>query len=334
MGFKLNDFELHTFEVQLNKLASKIVFGKNILHVLVNKVINIRTLQMDGMIDENDEVNDYIDLIEDDIKNARIILEEMTCKLLFFRDQLSHEDDRKVISSANHQRHEQMLEHYTRTMNQFVSSLTSCSHLIPITAAIRVLSDLDRRKRRKLSNTTELTMTQSLPLPSPPELKIPFVNATTDLTIQQQQQKNNNDVSIPISPQTSPVNDKSVSSSSSSSSSGNYFHAEDIIHDPNYCMFKIQLDTKGNTAALCYLPTRYKNIIEFYHIEIPIAYRYQGLGDFLLSRAFQWVKKSNLLVIPTCPFVRKYLETRFPDKKSEYWSCIVLNEYNKFNGCS
>ncbi|KAI7898020.1 uncharacterized protein BX663DRAFT_526352 [Cokeromyces recurvatus] len=97
---------------------------------------------------------------------------------------------------------------------------------------------------------------------------------------------------------------------------------------------KKKFKKKKSLAALCYLPTKSKNIIEFYHIEIPIAYRHQGLGDLLLSRAFQWVKMLKLLVIPTCPFVRKYLETHFPDKKSEYWSCIVLNEYNKYNGNS
>jgi hypothetical protein len=30
-----------------------------------------------------------------------------------------------------------------------------------------------------------------------------------------------------------------------------------------------------------------------------------------------------MMVIPTCPFVIKYLETRFPDKKSGNWSCII-----------
>lgn len=60
--------------------------------------------------------------------------------------------------------------------------------------------------------------------------------------------------------------------------------------------------------------------------EIPATYRHQGLGDLLLYRAFQWVEKSKLLVIPTCPFVRKYLQTRFPDQKSGDWSCIILSE--------
>ncbi|RCH99050.1 hypothetical protein CU097_004184 [Rhizopus azygosporus] len=93
----------------------------------------------------------------------------------------------------------------------------------------------------------------------------------------------------------------------------------DVEHDPNNYMFKLQLDNKGNTAALCYLPTRCPNIIEFYHIEIPFTYRHQGLGDLILQKAFQWAEKAKKVVIPTCPFVRKYLENRLE-------KCIVNQE--------
>ncbi|KAI9259896.1 GCN5-related N-acetyl-transferase-domain-containing protein [Sporodiniella umbellata] len=75
-------------------------------------------------------------------------------------------------------------------------------------------------------------------------------------------------------------------------------------------MFKLPLDTDGSIAALCYLPTRSQSLVEFYHTEIPTMYRHQGIGDLLLSRAFQWAKSSEKTVIPTCSFVRKYLTTR------------------------
>ncbi|KAI8080603.1 hypothetical protein BDF21DRAFT_452323 [Thamnidium elegans] len=106
----------------------------------------------------------------------------------------------------------------------------------------------------------------------------------------------------------------------------NKLSIQDIVHDPTRCMFKAVLDTKGNSAALCYLPTTYKNIIEFYHIEIPSAYRNQGLGDLLLSKAFEWVQEKSISVIPTCPFVLKYLEARFPDQKSGHWPSILASE--------
>ncbi|KAK4514891.1 uncharacterized protein ATC70_002497 [Mucor velutinosus] len=167
-------------------------------------------------------------------------------------------------------------------------------------------------------------MTHSRPLPSPPDLKIQdYEELNNKYMIEQQQQK-----AMPLSPPLQPTLKPSPPSALPLINDLSQFHALDIIHDPGYCMFKIQLD-KQNTAALCYLPTRCKNIVEFYHIEIPVAYRHQGLGDLLLYRAFQWAEKTHLLVIPTCPFVRKYLETRFPDQKSGDWSCIVLSETPK-----
>ncbi|KAI8069645.1 hypothetical protein BC940DRAFT_22797 [Gongronella butleri] len=124
-----------------------------------------------------------------------------------------------------------------------------------------------------------------------------------------------------------------------------------IIHDTTHYMFKMCLDTKGNTgkknkkmkkrgkkgtsvrvfgqptffflAALCYLPTRFAPIVEFYHTEIPVAYRNMGIGDTIVRRAFDWVQQLNLLVIPTCPFVRKYLNTHYSDASSGLWKFIV-----------
>ncbi|KAI8074295.1 GCN5-related N-acetyl-transferase-domain-containing protein [Gilbertella persicaria] len=172
-------------------------------------------------------------------------------------------------------------------------------------------------------------MTNSHPLPSPPDFKMSGygnIEYIQSQRLKDKEEKKEDNLSIPLSPQTPPLQPIDALPQLSSILSPTQFHAFDIVHDSNYCMFKIKLDTEGNTAALCYLPTRYKNIIEFYHIEIPVAYRQQGLGDLLLYKAFQWVEKSNLLVIPTCPFVRKYLETRFPDQKSGNWSYIVLSE--------
>lgn len=83
---------------------------------------------------------------------------------------------------------------------------------------------------------------------------------------------------------------------------------QDIIHDIELCMFYIKLDTKGTKAAICYLPTTVKNVIEVYHIEIPIAYRHQGLGDKLVKECLNWAKESGTLVIPTCAFVKRHLE--------------------------
>ncbi|CAO3616418.1 unnamed protein product [Mucor hiemalis] len=41
---------------------------------------------------------------------------------------------------------------------------------------------------------------------------------------------------------------------------------QEVIHDEELCMFYIKLDTIGTKAAICYLPTTVKNVIEAYHI--------------------------------------------------------------------
>ncbi|KAI8968255.1 hypothetical protein BDF20DRAFT_916805 [Mycotypha africana] len=179
------------------------------------------------------------------------------------------------------------------------------------------LSDLDsgcRKKRRIVKHPLD-----SSQLPSPPELKKGL--SIKDFQQQQQQQQKEEQEQRQPQPQ-QPQNCKKPTLLKEKDNFS-MLTSSNMVHDANCCMFKIILDSKGNTAALCYLPTRYRNIIEFYHIEIPVSYRQQGLGDLLLYYAFQWVKRLNLLVIPTCPFVLKYLETHYPDHKSGDWPCIV-----------
>ncbi|KAI7903456.1 GCN5-related N-acetyl-transferase-domain-containing protein [Cokeromyces recurvatus] len=92
----------------------------------------------------------------------------------------------------------------------------------------------------------------------------------------------------------------------------------DIIHNKEYCMFLINLDTNGNTAALCYLPTRVRDIIEIYHTEIPISYRNKGIGDKLVKECLRWAKQSGKLIIPTCRFVQRHLEQHEYENHDEF----------------
>lgn len=50
MGFQLTPFDFHSFETQLNQLASKIITSAGQLHIWTNKLIEFRALQMDGQI--------------------------------------------------------------------------------------------------------------------------------------------------------------------------------------------------------------------------------------------------------------------------------------------
>ncbi|KAI9312802.1 GCN5-related N-acetyl-transferase-domain-containing protein, partial [Dichotomocladium elegans] len=74
-------------------------------------------------------------------------------------------------------------------------------------------------------------------------------------------------------------------------------------------------------AALCYLPTRLQSLVEFYHTEIPVHYRQMGLGDILVNHAFQWAEQMGLLVIPSCTFVKRYLQHH-----DEHRDLLVRNE--------
>ncbi|KAI8333880.1 acyl-CoA N-acyltransferase [Chlamydoabsidia padenii] len=101
------------------------------------------------------------------------------------------------------------------------------------------------------------------------------------------------------------------------------FDPSQVIHDQEHYMFKIYLGSKGNIAALCYLPTRFDTLVEFYHTEVPPNWRHLGIGDLLVQCAFEWVKQSNLLVIPSCPFVLRYIKTHYPDRNITFWKYIV-----------
>ncbi|OAC99153.1 hypothetical protein MUCCIDRAFT_114331 [Mucor lusitanicus CBS 277.49] len=101
-----------------------------------------------------------------------------------------------------------------------------------------------------------------------------------------------------------------------------------ILHDKEQCMFSLKLDDQGRTAAICYLPTRVKNVIEVYHTEIPPHHRHKGIGDQLVKACLLWAKESGTFVIPTCSFVRRHLDY---NGFQNYDPVIVKNEQEAQN---
>ncbi|KAI9357471.1 hypothetical protein BD770DRAFT_388808, partial [Pilaira anomala] len=101
-----------------------------------------------------------------------------------------------------------------------------------------------------------------------------------------------------------------------------------VIHDPELCMFLIKLDSKGTTAAICYLPTTIKNVIETYHIEIPMAYRHKGLGDKLVKECLEWAKESGTLIIPTCAFVQRHLEWSQREEGAQKYGPVLFDGFS------
>ncbi|KAL0092439.1 hypothetical protein J3Q64DRAFT_1718979 [Phycomyces blakesleeanus] len=100
------------------------------------------------------------------------------------------------------------------------------------------------------------------------------------------------------------------------------FKQSDVIHDKKYRMFTILLNEAGLLAALCYLPTQYPTVVEFYHVEIPVAYRHQAIGDLLVGTALGWAVDTGYQVIPTCEFVRLHLENKYIRTHKTLPACI------------
>lgn len=45
------------------------------------------------------------------------------------------------------------------------------------------------------------------------------------------------------------------------------------------------------------------------HTEVDESLRDQGIGEQLVEEAVKWARENNLLIKPTCPFVKKILES-------------------------
>jgi predicted GNAT family acetyltransferase len=83
----------------------------------------------------------------------------------------------------------------------------------------------------------------------------------------------------------------------------------DVQHDPGHQRFF--LDVNGGTAVLDYrrLPD---GTLDLVHTGVPEAAAGQGVGGKLASAAFAWARQAGVKLVPTCPFVQKWLE-RHPE---------------------
>ncbi|KAI8088757.1 uncharacterized protein BX664DRAFT_331296 [Halteromyces radiatus] len=218
-----------------------------------------------------------------------------------------------ILSPSRTRIQQQQQEESTITCQPTNSSSSQCSSskkrpLPKETSSSKNNTKNDFSIEKTTNNTT--TTTQSVPPASP-----------TIITTQPTQ-----------SPLSSPTTTTVISTTSSPLSSTSprpsapSYDISQVTHDAANYMFKVCLDSKGNIAALCYLPTRFPTLVEFYHTEIPFAYRHLGIGDLLVKRAFQWVEQSNMLVIPSCPFVVRYLKTHYPNGTSGDWKFIMTDE--------
>jgi predicted GNAT family acetyltransferase len=66
------------------------------------------------------------------------------------------------------------------------------------------------------------------------------------------------------------------------------------------------LDVNGNEVYVLYAED--KNTIDLYSTYTPPKLRGQGLAEKVFLAAFKYAKEKNLKVIPSCWYVRKFIE--------------------------
>jgi uncharacterized protein len=78
----------------------------------------------------------------------------------------------------------------------------------------------------------------------------------------------------------------------------------DVVNNEAQRRFEITVD--GHTGFLQY--AKEEGRIELVHTEVPRELGGRGLGGTLAQAALEHARAANLKVVPTCPFVTKYLE--------------------------
>ncbi|MCK7525352.1 MAG: N-acetyltransferase [Ignavibacteriales bacterium] len=66
------------------------------------------------------------------------------------------------------------------------------------------------------------------------------------------------------------------------------------------------MDVNGNEVYVLYAED--KNTIDLYSTYTPPKLRGQGLAEKVVLAAFKYAKEKNLKVIPSCWYVRKFIE--------------------------
>ena len=83
-----------------------------------------------------------------------------------------------------------------------------------------------------------------------------------------------------------------------------------VTHNENGRQF--EMPVSGGQAVLRY--NRGAGQIDLLHTMVPAEDEGNGHGTALVQAAFDYARRTNLKVVPTCPFVKGYLEKN-PDQQ-------------------
>ena len=98
--------------------------------------------------------------------------------------------------------------------------------------------------------------------------------------------------------------------------------AEDVRDSRDRDRFEIVVD--GAVAGFAAY-RRTPGTVEFLHTEIDPAFEGRGLGSTLVRAALDDVRREGLAVLPSCPFVRRYV-----GRHREYVDLVPAAERGRF----
>lgn len=85
----------------------------------------------------------------------------------------------------------------------------------------------------------------------------------------------------------------------------------EVIHDKQNLSFVIKVDNLSSYVAYSLV----EGVMELYTTYTPPQLRGRGLAERVVRAALEYAKENNLRVIPSCSYVRIFIE-RHPEYKS------------------
>lgn len=89
-----------------------------------------------------------------------------------------------------------------------------------------------------------------------------------------------------------------------------------VEHDKDNQQFIVQLE--GKLAALKYHVLPGREVWEFYSTFVPPQFRGRSIGLYLVEYALNFAKKHHHQIIPSCPFVRHFIDLNPDYEKMVY----------------
>ena len=78
-----------------------------------------------------------------------------------------------------------------------------------------------------------------------------------------------------------------------------------ILHDPTTHRFVVHA-REGNGEL--HYAVREPGVMDFYHVEVDEQVRNRGMGSAIVGAAFEWAREHGQKVVPSCPYVRYWLQ--------------------------